>query len=128
MPAKIKHVAIVSTEVSRLGEFYAALFGMEYRGAGGAAHLSDGYIGMNVNPRAPGRQAGFDHFGIEVEDIEEIRARVRDDYPEIELLTRPGSRSYAAVSMHDPMGNIFDLSPASMENRKSIYLDLSDQR
>jgi catechol 2,3-dioxygenase-like lactoylglutathione lyase family enzyme len=128
MPAKIKHVAIVSTEVSRLGEFYAALFGMEYRGAGGAAHLSDGYIGMNVNFRSPGRQAGFDHFGIEVDDIEEIRERVRDDYPEVDLLKRPSSRSYAATSMHDPAGNVFDLSPISKENRKGVYLDLADDQ
>ena len=128
MAAKIKHVAIVSSEVSRLGEFYAAAFGMDYRGAGGAGHLSDGYIGMNVNFRSPGRQAGFDHFGIEVDDIEEIRARVRDDYPEVDLLQRPSSRSYAAVSMHDPAGNVFDLSPVSKENRKGVYLDLADEQ
>src|SRR6266545_3767443 len=83
---------------------------------------------MNVNSRRPGRQAGFDHFGIEVEDIEAIRARVQDDYPAIELLQRPTSRSYAATSMHDPLGNVFDLSPASMDNRKSIYLELSDDQ
>ncbi|HZT08403.1 MAG TPA: VOC family protein [Chloroflexota bacterium] len=128
MPARIKHVAIVSSEVSRLGEFYAALFGMTYHNQGGAAHLSDGYIGMNVNGRSPGRQAGFDHFGIEVDDIEEIRAKVRDDYPDIELLQRPSSRSFAGVSMHDPAGNVFDLSPVSKENRKGVYLDLADDR
>jgi hypothetical protein len=32
MSARIKHVAIVSNEVSRLGEFYAAVLDMEYRG------------------------------------------------------------------------------------------------
>jgi catechol 2,3-dioxygenase-like lactoylglutathione lyase family enzyme len=63
-----------------------------------------------------------------VEDIEAIRARVQDDYPSVELAQRPSSRSYAATSMHDPLGNVFDLSPASMDNRKSIHLELSDDR
>src|ERR1051325_9619779 len=106
MPSRIKHVAIVSSDTNRLGGFYAAGFGVSYRGTGGAAHLSDGYIGMNVNYRSPGRQGGFDHFGIEVDDIEEIRARVHDDYPDVDLLKRPSGRSFAGVSMHDPAGNV----------------------
>jgi catechol 2,3-dioxygenase-like lactoylglutathione lyase family enzyme len=127
MPSKIKHVAIVSSDTTRLGEFYAAVFGMTFKGTGGAAHLSDGYIGMNVNYRSPGRQGGFDHFGIEVDDIEEIRARCRDDYPEVDLLQRPVSRSFTSSSMHDPAGNVFDLSPVNKDNRKGIYLELADE-
>jgi catechol 2,3-dioxygenase-like lactoylglutathione lyase family enzyme len=125
MPTKIKHVAIVSSN-PRLSEFYTTLFGMrgDLRNRG-AASISDGYIGMNVNPRGPGRQGGFDHFGFEVDDIDAVRARIADDYPQIELLKRPDGRSFTAFSTHDPAGNVFDLSPASKEGRKSVYLDLA---
>lgn len=131
MAAKLKHVAIVSSNYQLLGEFYSQLFGMtSTRGdqsTQGAVTVSDGYVGMNINPRAPGRQAGFDHFGILVEDVETIRARLQDDYPNIELLQRPSNRPFAGISMHDPAGQVFDLSQDGMENRRGIYVDLTDQ-
>ena len=62
-----------------------------------AFSISDGYVGMNVNPRVAGRQAGFDHFGIQVEDVELVRQRVQKKYPKIEIIKRPGNRPYAAL-------------------------------
>ena len=69
MTAKLKHLAIVSDDPGRLGRFYQELFGL--KGALpaspiSAASMSDGYLGLNVNFRVPGRQAGLDHFGFEV--------------------------------------------------------------
>jgi catechol 2,3-dioxygenase-like lactoylglutathione lyase family enzyme len=123
MPAKLKHVAIVSTDPERLLRFYEGVFGMT---RDRAIVVTDGYIGMNVNRRAPGRQAGLDHFGFEVADVEEIFARVRDDYPTVEWLKRPDNRPFAGISMHDPAGNVFDLSQAGMENRRGMYADAPD--
>jgi len=120
MPAKLKHMAIVTNDPERLNGFYHAVFGMQ---ADRVLVLSDGYVGVNFNRRAPGRQAGLDHFGFEVEDTEEIFARVRDDYPEVEWLKRPANRPFAGISMHDPAGNVFDLSQAGMENRKGFYAE-----
>lgn len=124
MGTQIRHLAIVSENYALLGRFYEALFGM----TGGAdarpdaaISISDGYIGMNVNPRTPGRQAGLDHFGFQVDDVEEVFARVRDDWPMVDFLKRPGNRPFAAISMHDPAGNVFDLSQEGMENRRSVY-------
>ena len=51
--------------------------------------IGDGYVGMNINPRMAGRQAGFDHFGIQVEDVEVVRERVIKKYPKIEIVKRP---------------------------------------
>jgi catechol 2,3-dioxygenase-like lactoylglutathione lyase family enzyme len=120
MPAKLKHMAIVSNDPERLNRFYQSVFGM---GSDRGLVLTDGYVGVNFNRRAPGRQAGLDHFGFEVEDVEEIFARVRDDYPNVEWLKRPANRPFAGISMHDPAGNVFDLSQAGMENRKGVYAD-----
>jgi len=139
MASRIKHVAIVSQDHARLGRFYAAAFGMTNArdpgpqpagaaGTPGASTVTDGYVGMNINGRANGRQGGFDHFGIEVDDVEEIRRRVEDIGPEVNLLKRPSSRPFAGISMHDPAGNVFDLSHRQMENRRGIYADMEDKQ
>ncbi len=126
MTTKIKHVAIVSHNVDQLQRFYSTLFGMKGSGdrqpGAGAAVVSDGYVGMNINGRANGRQGGFDHFGFEVDDVERIEARVREKFPTVHLLTRPSSRPFAGLSMHDPAGNVFDLSHKAMENRRDVYV------
>src|SRR5438067_1370970 len=125
MSAKLKHVAIVSSDFERLGAFYSTLFGMrmgQTRPAG-AATVTDGYIGMNVNPRKAGRQGGLDHFGFEVESVDNVASRMRDDYPMIELLKRPSNRPFAGISTHDPAGNVFDLSQLGMDNRGGIYVE-----
>lgn len=128
MPTRMKHVAIVSQNHSLVGQFYQTLFGMTGDGRSeGAVSLTDGYVGLNVNSRAPGRQAGLDHFGFEVDDVEAIFARAQDDFPDVHWLKRPSNRPFAGISMHDPAGNVFDLSQAGMENRRGIYADASEQ-
>lgn len=126
MFAKIKHLAIVSSNHELEGEFYASLFGMKIAPrsrAAGAVVVGDGYLGLNINPRAPGRQAGLDHFGFEVEDVERVFARIHENYPSVQVLKRPGNRPFAGISTHDPAGNVFDLSQQGMENRRDVYVD-----
>jgi catechol 2,3-dioxygenase-like lactoylglutathione lyase family enzyme len=129
MLAKIKHVAIVTSNPRRLGEFYETLFGMKgSAGERGGSSRVDGYVWLALNPRAPGRQAGLDHFGFEVENenaVETIRARVHDDYPMVEIARRP-HRNFAAFSMHDPVGNVFDVSPTNLQDQTSIYWNLTE--
>jgi catechol 2,3-dioxygenase-like lactoylglutathione lyase family enzyme len=125
MYAKIKHVAIVANNPPLLRQFYRAAFGLSGDPSGEGVNAStDGYVALNVNLRAPGRQAGLDHFGLEVADVEEIRGRLQDDYPQIEVVSRGGSRGFAGFGMHDPAGNIFDLSPLDMESKKDVYQGL----
>src|SRR5258706_5110333 len=126
MPAKIKHIAIVSDQYALEGRFYEAVFGM--RSAADkrperAVTVSDGYVGLNINPRKAGRPAGLDHFGVEVEDAERVCALLRERYPAVEVLKRPGTRPFAGISSHDPAGNLFDLSQESMRNRTSVYVE-----
>ena len=103
MFAKLKHVAIVSDRFTLLGRFYESLFGMRSSKPSsdeprGAAVVGDGYVGLNINSRAPGRQSGLDHFGFEVEDVEIVYARLT----------------------HDPAGNVFDLSKGAGK-RRGVY-------
>lgn len=127
MPTKINHVALVTTNYTLVGRFYEAMFGL--RAAGDVRHedrainITDGYVGMNINQRAPGRQGSFDHFGFEVDDVEAIKARVAERYPDCKVIQRPGNRPFAAFSMHDPFGNVFDLSQEGLGNRRGVYSD-----
>jgi predicted enzyme related to lactoylglutathione lyase len=124
MSAKINHLAIVSENYAILGQFYQAVFGLKSSGhqrPGRAITVGDGYIGLNINPRREGRQARLDHFGIEVDDVGSVLAKIREDYSGITWLERPSTRPYASVTTRDPAGNVFDLSQEGLENRTDLY-------
>jgi catechol 2,3-dioxygenase-like lactoylglutathione lyase family enzyme len=117
---------MVSNQYALLGRFYQVLFGMKTSPKPrpeGAVTVGDGYVGLNINPRKPGRAAGLDHFGVQVEDVDTVFERVTSSYPEIKWQKRPSTRPFAGITTHDPDGNIFDLSQVDMENRKDIYTD-----
>ena len=133
MPAKIKHVAFASNNAPRLAKFYQSLFGMKRSKAApppspdpdpvdATVGISDGNIGMVVIRRAPGFIAALDHFGIEVEDIEDVSARLQR-YPHVRAVKRPSYRSFAASSGHDPAGNVFDLTQPDSANRRGIFAE-----
>ena len=125
MFAKLNHVAIISDNYAAQGVFYRALFdlksGSPARYDATAWAIGDGYVGLNINPRSAGRQAGLDHFGIQVEDVEVVKARVAKKWPQIEVIQRPSNRPYAALGIHDPAGTYFDLSQPGLANRKAVY-------
>ena len=54
-------------------------------------------------------------IAFEVDDVEVIFARAQDDFPDVHWLKRPSNRPFAGISMHDPSGNVFDLSQAAAE-------------
>jgi predicted enzyme related to lactoylglutathione lyase len=126
MPAKINHVAILSERFSAAARFYQAVFGLKpptNDPVVNAITVGDGYVGININPRKPGRPARLDHFGIEVDDAEATLATLKQNYPEVRVLKRPSNRPFAGLTTHDPDGNVFDLSQKKMANRAAIYLD-----
>jgi catechol 2,3-dioxygenase-like lactoylglutathione lyase family enzyme len=125
MFSKLNHLAITTDHYAQIGMFYRAIFGMKVSGDTSremsAVSVGDGYTGMTIIPRRGGRKAGLDHFGIEVEDLEKVRARCAQKYPDIEIVKRPGNRPFASYSSHDPAGNYFDLSQPGHENRAEVY-------
>jgi catechol 2,3-dioxygenase-like lactoylglutathione lyase family enzyme len=125
MGARIRHIAIVSDQYALQGRFYEAIFGMrsaEDKRPERAVTVSDGYVGLNINPRKPGRPAGLDHFGLEVDDAEEACARL-ERFAGAHFVKRPGTRPFAGISANDPSGNVFDISQADMSNRTSVYVE-----
>ena len=131
MFAQMRHMAIVTGNANQEGDFYRDVLGMRRSSlvrAGGAVVVGDGYVGLNLNPRAPGRQAGFDHFGFEVQDVELVFSRLKEKYPKVQVLRRPSNRPFAGISLHDQAGNVFDLSQQGMENRRDLYADKAEER
>jgi predicted enzyme related to lactoylglutathione lyase len=122
---KLNHVAIVSDNYALLSVWYRALFDLKFsphaKFEASAQAVGDGYVGMNVNPRMPGRQAGLDHFGIQVDDVDLVRERVAKKYPKVQIVQRPSNRPFAALGIHDPVGNYFDLSQKGLKNRGEVY-------
>ncbi len=126
MAAKIKHIAIISENYALSGKFYESIFGMSTSSKSRptrAVTVGDGYVGLNINPRKPGRPARLDHFGIELDEFEATFERLRTKYPRIEWVKRPSSRPFASVTTHDPDGNVFDLSQKRAANRKDLYAE-----
>lgn len=134
MLAKIQHVAIVSENFVRETAFYESLFGMKKSKSGSdqeakaikmnyGLSISDGYVGMTVIGRKPGYPAGLHHFGIDVDDMDAVFARIKQRYPAVKVLKRPFNRPFASFGAHDPEGNIFDLTQEGLENRRDIYVE-----
>jgi catechol 2,3-dioxygenase-like lactoylglutathione lyase family enzyme len=130
MSSKINHVAIVSQQYTLLAAYYRAIFKMKQSDKDRpvrAVTVGDGYVGLNINPRKAGRPAGLDHFGIQVDSVEETFDRMKA-FPAAEYVQRPSTRPFAGISANDPDGNVFDISQAQMKNRDAIYVENSGEQ
>tara|TARA_Y100001936_G_scaffold169092_1_gene165291 strand:- start:7949 stop:8782 length:834 start_codon:yes stop_codon:yes gene_type:complete len=123
---KLNHIACIAQDPQTVAKFYATIFHMSLErkasSIGMSATAREGYVGLNFNPILPGRPgpAGLDHFGIEVEDIEESFAMATKKYPTVEWVKRSGTRPYAQVGIHDPDGQVVDI------NQKDIKKGISE--
>ena len=109
--AKIRHLAIKTKDPKRLEKFYADVFDMKtiHSEENGAIYMSDGYLTLALlRNRGESTPSGINHFGFNVEDIEEIGARL-EKYDE-PMTIRPSNRPFAEHRAMDPDGNLFDVS------------------
>jgi catechol 2,3-dioxygenase-like lactoylglutathione lyase family enzyme len=112
---KIRHLAIITLDPEKLAKFYEQTFEMTRlpaKGASGskAIYMTDGYITLALlENKAEGKPPGLNHFGFEVEDQEEITARLVKGGVKAPA-KRPADRPYAETRATDPDGNNFDIS------------------
>lgn len=114
--SKIRHLAIKSTDPTRLAKFYEEAFDMKviHRSPSGGVYLSDGYLTMAVL-RSKAEDAGIHHFGFQVDDAAATCDRVAAlDVPR--PTTRPSDRPYAELRATDPDGNQYDISQHGFQN------------
>jgi len=110
--ARIRHLAIKSTNPERLGEFYEKAFGLEiiHRSPNGGVYMTDGYLTLALLKSRPGDMPpGINHFGFQVDDARELTKKLVDmDIPAPTM--RPASTPFAELRGMDPDGNLFDIS------------------
>ena len=110
--AKIRHLVFHTTDVERMVKFYVEVMGLtiKHRSSSGGVSLTDGYLDLSIHTnKMDGKPSGFNHFGFEVEDNDEIVERFKDKGYRAPL-KRPGDRLYAEYRAIDPDGNNFDIS------------------
>jgi catechol 2,3-dioxygenase-like lactoylglutathione lyase family enzyme len=118
---KLNHIASIALDPITVGKFYATIFEMTFEGwsagIGYAAAAREGYVGLNFNPVLPGRPGpiGLDHFGIEVDDINNSFDQARKNYPEVEWIKRSGTRPYAQVDINDPDGQVVNINQRDID-------------
>ncbi len=109
--AKIRHIAIKADDPERLVRFYENTFEMEVilRRETGAIYMTDGYMNVAILPVKDGQRAGIDHFGFQVDNLEDVFGKLREEGLEPPV---PGAHNppFAEVRGHDPEGNGFDLT------------------
>ena len=118
--AKIRHIAVFAKDESALAKFYVETFDMkevfrhESQGGGGreAIYLSDGYINLAILPAGDDRPEGIDHFGFEVDDLEDTAALALRQGASKGPEQTPRDGRFAEAFIRDPVGTRVDLSEA----------------
>jgi len=132
MFAKIRHVAAHTEHYDKVAKFYQTIFGMKQITTGlvdetgkhnpNRGHISDGVIGLALLAKRPGNQQGLDHFGFEVEDVDEVLERLKQKYPELLFTKALSYVPFAGIRAQDPAGTQFDLSQKGQANVREGYL------
>ena len=107
MPTQIRYMAVVSENPVRLAEFYSTYFGLKEigRGAKGEIALTDGFYNMSImKPGSGAEEPGLSHFGIEIDDIREVEARLEDFAPSADIQQESGDLFHGEYRVIDPYG------------------------
>ncbi|MGH7848480.1 MAG: VOC family protein [Candidatus Binatia bacterium] len=80
--ARIKHIAIRTTDPEGTSAFYREVFGLKQVGLGrSGVYLSDGHINVAILRSRPEKEAGngkigIEHFGFQVDDVDETLSKL----------------------------------------------------
>jgi predicted enzyme related to lactoylglutathione lyase len=132
MFSQINHMAMISHQYPLLERFYRSIFKLHTseranHDAEASAVVGDGYVGLNILPRRDGYMGGFDHFGIVVDSIDEVRKRMKN-HKGASAVKRPSIRPFADWSANDPDGNVIDLAERKGKNLKDVYKEQRDDQ
>ena len=114
--ARIKHVAIKCEDQEKTADFYKQTFGLTevWRGpvrddGNRAIYLSDGHINLAILPARGGRE-GIDHFGFQVDDMEQTLRAAGGAGANGDTEKKPRDGRFAEMGVHDPAGTAVDVS------------------
>jgi catechol 2,3-dioxygenase-like lactoylglutathione lyase family enzyme len=113
MESQIRYLAIVSERPEALARFYSTYFAMRELGRSetGDVALTDGFYNISIlKPRDGASELGISHFGITIEDIGAIKARLKEFAPKTVILEDRGGLFHGDYRVTDPYGQIVTLS------------------
>ena len=120
MQARLRYIAIVTERPEVLASFYRTYFSMRELGRGdeGDISLTDGFYNLTLlKQRAgldvPGDRLGLSHYGIEIDDIHEIEARLEEFAPRADIREEPGGLHHGEYRVFDPDDLAISLSTKS---------------
>ena len=110
MRPKVRHVAVMTKNRDKMVEFYQKIFGLEpKRGFGGAIYMSDGDVNIAlIEVKRDDQEQGINHFGLEVDDLDEIKQRLREAGISAEIDMKADKDSDHRIQ--DPDGNWVDMA------------------
>jgi len=121
--AKIKHIAIRTTDPEKTVAFYKEVFDLQQVGRGvNGIYLSDGHINLAILKYQPDKnqeptRIGVDHIGFLVEDVDGTLAKVSAwggkslmDRVQVSPTDPSKPQSYFEVKCMGPDDQVFDVS------------------
>jgi predicted enzyme related to lactoylglutathione lyase len=116
--ARIRHIAITARDNAKMAQFYKSVFGMTEvfvqptRGGRAAYYLTDGHINLAILPGGPNSTDGINHFGFQIEDMEETAEAAAQAGAAQAPADVPQDGRFAETFLRDPTGTRVDLSVA----------------
>jgi len=117
MPAQIRYLSIITEQPEGLAEFYATYLGLRELGRGPAGDISitDGFYNLTFFKRRaglgePDDRLGLNHFGIEIDDIREVEARLEEFALNADIQQESGDLHHGEYRVFDPNGIAVSLS------------------
>jgi len=108
--ARIRHLAIVTSNRERLVNFYRDAFGLQVAyGRPGRTCLSDGDFNLAIVDKQEDLSEGLYVIGFDVEDIKDLPGTLRNAGASSDLDPMPKEHD-AEYRVLDPDGNFLDLS------------------
>jgi catechol 2,3-dioxygenase-like lactoylglutathione lyase family enzyme len=110
MRPKIAHIAVMTKNRERMVEFYQKVFGLEpKRGFGGAIYMSDGSVNIAlIEAKREDQKEGINHYGFEVDDLDDIKRRLKESGFDSEIDSKSDKDSDHRVQ--DPDGHWVDMA------------------
>jgi catechol 2,3-dioxygenase-like lactoylglutathione lyase family enzyme len=115
MQATLRYLAIVSEQPEQLAEFYVRHMGLREltRSPSGEITLTDDLYNLSILPRRDGDEPGLSRPGIAIDNLDELKDRLRRYAPDVALEPEPGGPHYGDYRVRDPNGYAVSISTSS---------------
>src|SRR5436309_1358818 len=104
--ASIRYIQTVTERPETLAEFYKTYFSMEElgRSSDGDVALTDGFYNISLVKPRDGQEVGHHHYGIAIDDIRELEAKLEEFAPNADIQNEPGDLFHGEYQIADTNG------------------------